>query len=101
MKKIVALFVLGMIFFTAFTQESKSKFAIGAIISPNMAYRTLTPEKDYPYPEIVDAFNEMEAPKFGYSVGFTVLYSVHKKIKLQSGVGFSDNGYRTKKQEPL
>ena len=82
------------------TSNTKSKLSIGFLISPNVAYRTLS-EKDYPYPQVVKLVNEIEAPKLGYTAGVILAFTFHEKIQMLTGLTFSNNGYRIKKQEPL
>ena len=82
----------------AVAQEMNSKFSLGGFISPNISYRTLKIADDYPITGLENIWNESENPKAGYSAGIIATYDVRKKISLQTGIGFSNNGYSTEKR---
>jgi hypothetical protein len=55
----------------------------------------LKPDEDSKW--IADIRDTLEIAKFGYSVGANFVYKINKKIDVETGILFSDQGERTKK----
>lgn len=89
-----------------FAQELSSKkfnrFQLGVSFSPDVCYRTLK-ETDITTTQtnifLIDARNEMETPKFGYTAGVNFSYSLNQHFRIESGLHFSNKGYGMKKQD--
>lgn len=73
--------------------SSSRKWSAGIVFSPGYAYRSLAPS-DSSWQWIAGSRNEFEKPKFGYSAGLSVLYRMNKHVELESGLMFSEKGYR-------
>ena len=71
------------------------KITIGISASPDYCFRKLKPDDDSKW--ISDIRDTLEIAKLGYTVGANVEYKINKKIKVVSGILFSDCGERTKK----
>ncbi len=98
MKNTVAFFLLAFISARAFAQEKKSKFSLSAFISPTVAHRILRADNSVP-DAIKEVYNDIETPKLGYSAGLLASYAVHEKVRIQTGISFSNNGYLFKKND--
>ena len=70
-----------------------SKLRIGVSFSPNYSYRVLKSDAGSNF--VPDMRNEQEIPKFGYSAGLSVVYTLNQNISLESGVLFTDRGEKT------
>jgi len=88
--------------YTSFSQESHSvntsRFRIGIIAQPNIAYRRLLKiENDDFLDLIITDRNKREIPKLGYNFGLNTEFKIANHFKLETGVNYSNKGYRTKK----
>ncbi|MGC9354216.1 MAG: outer membrane beta-barrel protein, partial [Mariniphaga sp.] len=70
-----------------------NKWFAGFVFSPDYAYRSLY-GTDLLGEEIVAIRNNQESPKFGITTGFSILYQVSTNFELESGLFFSDKGFR-------
>jgi hypothetical protein len=81
------------------TGASQGRFFIGATISPDYCYRTLSRNKKVAAPDYWDALKEfndsIDRPKFSFTTGFNFGYKLNEKFSLESGLFFSDKGYST------
>jgi len=104
MKKIFLL--LASIPFLANAQENKKneagkKIYVGFSFSPDYAFRTLknndgSSSSDY----VIKSRNDIEKGKFSFTTGFNLNLVLSKKIELQTGLLYSDRGYRSPKRVP-
>ncbi|MGZ4057331.1 MAG: porin family protein [Bacteroidia bacterium] len=76
------------------TAKTEKKMQIGFSFSPEYSFRSLKPDDSGKW--ISDGRDTLEIPKFGYTVGVFLAYKLNKKLKLETGVFFSDKGQRTK-----
>ena len=79
------------------TKKSKSNKAvsIGFSFSPDYAYRTLKNNDGSSSSQLkIDSRNEREKGKFGFTTGLHVNARLSKKFELQTGILYSDKGYR-------
>lgn len=95
------LIILTLIPLTTFCQSkdtiNKKKIEIGLIFSPDYCYRSLQPDPSTQWSEgIASRRDSFEIPKFGYTTGAGVLFSLTNKITLETGLLFSDKGEKTK-----
>lgn len=82
--------------------EESSRFQFGISFSPDLQYRWLRVKEETGYTsQIVEIRNEMEQPKFGITTGLNVKYVFNNRWSLQSGIIYSNNGYKTKKTEAI
>lgn len=70
-------------------QDNKDfkRFQIGIIASPDFCYRSLTPQSIY-------QLYRNNSPKIGYTLGANVCYNFFKSIGLETGVQYSNKGYK-------
>jgi hypothetical protein len=97
MKKIISiLFLLLMLNLSSQEKDSitYSKFDVGFTYSPDYSYRVLKTEATNSW--IKDAYDTLEVPKYGYTVGLHIVYHVNKNLFVSSGVLFADRGEKTK-----
>ena len=74
--------------------ESPGKLeSIGLIVSPNISYRTLSFSS--PNQWIADRRNSEELPGFGFMVGATIHYRITDRIRIETGILYSDMSIRT------
>lgn len=94
-----------LVSFAAFGQENKSEnttgkmkgFQIGINFSPDVCYRTLyNKSKDISGAEILKERNENELPKFGFTTGVNVSYTIKKYVGIEAGIQYSNKGYQDK-----
>lgn len=71
------------------------KLMVGLSFSPDYCFRTLKAESSHQF--IVEERNETEIPKVGFTAGAELLWQVHKRMDLQTGVYYSNKGYKTDK----
>ncbi len=75
------------------------RLQLGVNFSPDYCYRTLVGgiQTDLGI-FLVNNRNKYEEPKIGYTVGLNVCYQFTKCISLESGIQYSNKGYRTVQQ---
>lgn len=57
-------------------------------------------QNDGTVPDIIqEIYSDLEKPKVSYEIGMSVEYKLSKKLSIQSGIKFSNWGYRTNKRE--
>src|SRR5687767_3453389 len=75
------------------------KFYLGFNFSPDYSYRTLYKNDKQVSDSLWSIAKELEdsinVPKFGYTGGLTVGYYITSRISLESGLQFSNKGYKT------
>jgi len=78
--------------------DTPSKFRVGIIAQPNLTYRRLFKiENDDFLDLIINDRNEREIPKLGYNFGLNTEFKIADHFKLETGLNYSNKGYRTKK----
>jgi len=84
-------------------QDSKTKkinknISVGLSFSPTYNYRTLINEDNSATNKmVIDNRDKNEIGKVGFGAGANVYITLSKKFELQSGLFYSDKGYKTKK----
>jgi len=79
--------------------KSNKAVSIGFSFSPDYAYRTLKNNDGSSSSELkIDSRNEREKGKFGFTTGLNLNARLSKKFELQTGVLYSDKGYRIPKK---
>ena len=73
--------------------SNSSKFRLGISYSPYSCYRQLNYEDGNHW--LNDILNNTEISKYGFSAGLAVQYQVTRKIRIESGIQYSDLGYKT------
>ncbi len=92
-----------LIFLFLSTQFSLAKTSalkrtmFGFTFSSEYSYRFLKAESSYDWE--VDLRNEMEVPKFGYTVGFNISQQIKKKFFVEVAFCYSNKGEQTKKSD--
>jgi len=75
------------------------RIAIGLTFSLDYCYRTLKPDNSNTGKLIADIRDSLEIPKYGYTTGIIMLYKLNNRINLETGLKFSNKGYKTKKTD--
>lgn len=97
--KLVILLIVTLGYFTSKAQDNKGakKILVGFNFSPDYSYRTLKPrDPNAPANVVIDVRNETEKAKFGYTTGINVWFNMTDCVALETGLQFSNKGYRTK-----
>ena len=95
MEKFLTLLII-LLSFESFSQDDKvetnqqSKFKIGIVAQPNLAYR-----------KTVNTSYTIEVPKLGHNFGINTEIRLTNKLFLETGINYSNKGFRTKKLDPL
>jgi Outer membrane protein beta-barrel domain len=94
-------FLLAFAAFSAFGQGTPTmnfkRFQIGIIVSPDGCYRTLKNNDGSPSSDIVIGVrNENETFKLGCTAGLNVCYYIKSNFGFETGIQYSNKGYRTK-----
>src|SRR5688572_5813324 len=76
--------------------NSVSRLAVGFVFSPDHCYRSL--KFDDASKWIGDHRNEREIPKFGFTTGASILYTLNKRVSLESGLLLSNKGEKLKEE---
>lgn len=102
MKKQLLCLAFAACCFTAWAQKSESKFSIGFLLSPNLAYRTQC-GTNYVDPNFWSPYflyhHDTDLPKLGFSGGVLGVYSFNDRWKIQTGLTVSNNGWRIEKRD--
>ena len=102
LKKFVLLLLL-LSTTAAFAQEPAlartEKWTVGAFFSPDYAFRTISTDSSGISQTILDGRNEREVAKFGYTTGFRLTRQLGRRLRIESGVLFSNKGEKTKPME--
>jgi Outer membrane protein beta-barrel domain len=100
MKRIFFL-LLAPTFLTVHAQDAKkqsltNKLLIGFNFSPDYNFRTLKNKGGEFGDLVVDSRNSAEIGKLGYTTGFAVCLNFSEQIALETGIQYSNKGYKTK-----
>ena len=85
--------------YTLYAQEATtgSKISVGFSFSPDYNFRTISSsEKNAGIDLSVKSRNDLEIAKIGYTTGLNVSFKLSDRIELESGLQYSNKGYRTK-----
>ena len=97
------LFFLAIIIsFAVQGQNNKptKKILIGFNFSPDYNFRTLKNSNGESSADVtIKNRNDIETPKFGYTTGMNVGIIVSQRLGLETGIQYSDKGYKTKIQD--
>jgi len=82
-------------------QMAKSnRILVGFSFSPDYAYRTLKDNGGDDFAgQVIDSRNNAEIGKLGYTMGVDVSMSITKKLRVETGIQYSNKSYQTRKQE--
>lgn len=73
---------------------------IGFNFSPDYSFRTLKNNDGSSSSDLViKSRNDIEIAKFGYTTGLTIFFNVTQKIGLETGIQYSNKGFKTKNQD--
>lgn len=75
------------------------KLRIGLTLSPFYSYRNLHAPDNFQ--SAVAEFNAIDKAKIGYSASFNLLFAIHKRIVVETGVWFTDRGHNNQLQTVL
>lgn len=90
----ILLFILSLQLFGQSTEKNSSKcLSFGISFSPDYAYRALNSDNKS---DFVGLTNDYEFPRFGFTTGVITAYKISNKFSLESGLQFSDKGYKFK-----
>jgi len=78
------------------TNTSFKRWAVGYTVSPDYCYRILTSDGSANSIFIVSNRNGNEIPQYGITSGFNVCYFFKKHFSIETGINYSNSGYRTK-----
>lgn len=90
--------------FVANAQDAKKNnpgknITVGFSFSPDYSYRTLKNNDGSSSSEmIIDQRNDIEKGKLGFTTGLNLNIKVSKNLAIQTGIFYSDKGYRNPKQ---
>ena len=73
--------------------SNNSKFKFGISFSPYSCYRRLNYQDINRW--LNDILNNEEISKYGFSAGLAVQYRISRKIRIESGIQYSDQGEKT------
>lgn len=94
--KTFIFFVISLLFFLRLGLSQESRFKLGISVSPMYSWGLITNDGNTPQ-WLEDKYNESEIGKVSLSSSFTVEYRFNEKIQLGAGLGYQNNGQRTKK----
>ena len=90
----ISLSVLGQ------DKNPTQKILIGFNFSPDYSSRTLKNNDGSSSSDLViKNRNDIEAAKFGYTTGLSVCFNISQLLGIETGVQFSNKGYKTKSQD--
>ena len=76
------------------------KILIGFNFSPDYSSRTLKNNDGSPSSDLViQSRNDNEVAKFGFTTGLNVCFNFSQLVGLETGIQFSNKGYKTKNQD--
>ena len=78
------------------TPAEYKKIMLGLSFSPDYCSRVLKSKPSYN--SFVEERNDTEIPKFGFTTGLNLLMRLDRKLDLESGIFYSNKGYKTQKQ---
>ncbi len=98
------LLILGLVFLSLpmLGQKSKqaNKITIGFTFSPDYSFRTLKNDDGGSAADLViNTRNDIEKAKFGYTSGLRVTFNFSHLISFETGVQYSNKGYKTIEQQ--
>jgi len=98
MKRLLAITII-LISFSANgqTENIRNKMLWGVNFSPDLNFRTLSGEPTID--NVLIARNNIEIPNFGFTTGVNVSLPLAQKLSLETGIQYSDRGYRSEKQQ--
>lgn len=99
--KLINLFVILFFSIKLCAQKTQAnKVLIGYNFSSDYNYRTLKNNDNTPMADvIIKSRNQFEIAKFGYTTGVDLLFNCSKNWGLETGLQYSNNGYKTENQE--
>jgi Outer membrane protein beta-barrel domain len=99
MKQLLILFS-ALAALTVKSQNTKRTAFIGFSFSPDYNFRVIKSDnKDIFGGFTTETRNDIEIGKFGYTAGVSLVQQVSKQVVLETGVQFTNMGYKTKKQQ--
>jgi hypothetical protein len=80
--------------------EAVKKVSVGFSFSPDYNYRTLKNNDGSSSSDmVIDFRDDVEKGKFGFTTGLNLSIKVSEKVDIQTGLLYSDKGYKTPKRE--
>lgn len=80
--------------------KDSCKFQIGIHFSPDICYRTLhLADNSSIENPIIPLINELEVPKYGYTLGANLWIHIRNIVGIETGIHFSNWGYQSKVME--
>lgn len=109
MKKLLSLTLFLFISFSAFAVKDKkkkeekplSKFSLGINFSPDINYRLVKSDGSVIGNFLQKYYDTTEIVKFGYTLGLGFCYEINKHISFETGLQYSNKGFKTKPFEVL
>ncbi len=94
------LFLFAIIIFVSLNSYAQRKLKIGINFSPDYCYRILKVDSTNNHTKsLMNYRNETEIPKISFSTSINLLYQFSNNFELETGLQYSNNGYRTKKSK--
>lgn len=100
--KQILIILLTLYTVTALGQKTKreNKISIGFSFSPDYSFRTLKNDDGNSSTDlIIKVRDDIEKAKFGYTTGFNVTFHFSNLLGIETGVQYSNKGYKTKEQD--
>ncbi len=96
--KLLLILTASIISLSVIAQDNrKHKILIGYSFSSDYSYRTLSCNDGSSSGSVViKSRNDIEVAKFGYATGFNILFNTTQLLGIETGIQFSNKGYRTK-----
>ena len=91
----VLLFTLLAYNGTCQSDKNQNRFSFGLSFSPDYTFRNFSAPVASPWNEVAD----IEDPRFGFTTGLVAKYQVSNRFAVESGILFSDKGYKMKFDE--
>lgn len=101
MKQILFI-IIGFASFSVQGQDSKTlpKILIGFNFSPDYSFRShKNSDGNSSTDLVIQNRKETELAKFGYTTGLNILFNFSQLIGFETGIQYSNKGYKTKKQD--
>ena len=99
--KLISLLIILFFSINLKAQQTKySKILIGFNFSPDYNYRALKNNDGKAMNDvIIESRNKNEIAKFGYTTGLNLLFNCAKNWAFETGIQYSNDGYKTENQE--
>jgi Outer membrane protein beta-barrel domain len=97
---LILIFTITLFAVQAQDKNRTQKILIGFNLSPDYSFRTLkNNDGGSSGGIIIKSRNDIEIAKLGYTTGINAIFNFSKQIALETGIQYSNKGYKTKNQD--